>query len=219
MRRGTYECSRFRKAIVRNTFLHVTRHSSLVTCALAALSAVLPAFSHSACALETEHVESTYVEKQFRCEVIALLDAPASAVEAVLRDYESYPELDERILQARVLARPTPTTAMLETKLRACFGPFCRTVRRVEEVLESPQALSAVTDPGRSDVRFGETHTSIEAIDADHTRVVYRTSIIPGFWVPALGGRRWMLETMEAATLKLFRNIETRARDQTENPP
>jgi hypothetical protein len=206
---------------VRSTFLHVTRHSSLVTRAVLALCAslLLPGFSHSACALETERVESAYVEKQFRCEVIALIDAPASAVEAVLRDYESYPELDDRILQARVLARPTPTTAMLETKLRACFGPFCRTVRRVEEVLESPQALSATTDPDRSDVRFGETHTSIEAIDGDRTRVVYRTSIVPDFWVPALGGRRWMLETMESATLTLFRNVEVRARDRTENLP
>jgi len=172
---------------------------------------LVPAFGHSACALEAEQVDSSYADKQFRCEVIAVLDAPASAVEAVLRDYERYPELDDRILQSRVLARPTPTSAMLETKLRACFGPFCRTVKRVEEVSESANALSAITDPTRSDVRFGETHTSIESLADGRTRVIYRTSITPGFWVPAIGARRWMLKTLEDATLALFRNVESRA--------
>jgi hypothetical protein len=180
---------------------------------------LLPAFGHSACALETESVESSYAEKQFRCEVVALLDAPAAAVEAILRDYEQYPQLDARILQARVLERPTPTTALLETTLRACFGPFCRKVRRVEEVVESPQGLSATTDPMRSDVRFGETHTSIEAIDASRTRIVYRTSIVPGFWVPALGARGWMLKTLEDATLTLFENVETRAQGEAGSQP
>jgi hypothetical protein len=183
-----------------------------IVCALL----LLPAFGHSACALETESVDSSYAEKQFRCEVVALLDAPAEAVETILRDYERYPQLDGRILEARVLERPTPTTALLQTTLRACFGPFCRKVRRVEEVIESAQGLSAITDPNRSDVRFGETHTSIEAIDASHTRVVYRTSIVPGFWVPAFGARGWMLSTLEQATLTLFENVETRAQDEAE---
>lgn len=194
------------------SLLHVTRHPSLVARIAAALGAMLPAFSHTACAFETERVATAYEEKHFRCEIIATLDAPASAVEAVLRDYEAYPQLDPRILQARVLARPTPNTALLETRVRACFGPFCRTVRRVEEVTEAPAELSAITDPERSDVRFGETHTSIEAVDATRTRIVYRTSIVPDFWVPALGGRRWMLETMESASVTLFRNVEARAR-------
>lgn len=172
---------------------------------------LLPAFGHTACALETEKISSAYEEKEFRCEMVALLDAPAAAVEAVLRDYEAYPQLDARILQARVIERPTPTSAMLETTLRACFGPFCRRVRRIEEVQETPNALSAVTDPARSDVKSGETHTSIEAIDETRTRIVYRTSIVPGFWVPAIGGRRWMLRTLEDATVTLFKNVESRA--------
>ncbi|NLG78010.1 MAG: hypothetical protein GX535_17380 [Xanthomonadaceae bacterium] len=171
-------------------------------------------FADAARAFDVERAESVYEDKQFRCELVAMLDAPASAVEAVLRDYEGYPQLDERILQAQILARPAPETALLETKLRACFGPFCRTVRRVEEVVESPLALVATTDPTRSDVRFGETHTLIEAIDDSHTRIVYRTSIVPGFWVPALGGRRWMLATMNNATVELFRNVEARAQQR-----
>lgn len=195
---------------------HLTRHRPMRTAVLVALISLLPlpVFGGAACAFETEEVESAYANKQYRCEVVALLNAPASAVAAVLRDYEGYPELDERILQARVLERPTSTTALLETKLRACFGPFCRTVKRVEEVVEEPLALTATTDPTKSDVRFGETHTVIEAVDDTRTRIIYRTSIVPGFWVPAIGGRRWMLSTMEEATVELFQNVEARAQHQ-----
>lgn len=179
---------------------------------LITLLLLLPAVTFSACAMETERVASEFADKQFRCEFVALLDAPASAVEAVLRDYDAYPELDRRILEARVIERPSATTAMLETTLRACFGPFCRRVRRVEAVEEAPNELSAITDPARSDVRFGETHTVIEQVSATQTRVTYRTRLIPGFWIPALGARGWMLRTMEEATITLFENVEARAR-------
>lgn len=182
------------------------RRASLVP-----LVVLLPLVGRAACAFETEHVESVYQDKQFRCEMVAVLDAPAEAVQAVLRDYEAYPVLDARILEARILDRPTPETVRLETKLRACFGPFCRTVRRVEDVTESSLELSATTDPERSDVRFGETHTLIEPLDDTRTRITYRSSFVPGFWVPALGGRRWMLATMKDATVELFRNVERRA--------
>lgn len=170
-------------------------------------------FASAAHALELEHIETSYADKQYRCELVAVLDAPAQAVEAVLRDYERYPELDPRILQARVLERPSSNTVVLETELRACFGPFCRTVGRVETVNEAQHVLSAITDPERSDVRFGETYTTLEPVSDSRTRIAYRSSIVPGFWVPALGGRRWMLRTMEEATLDLFNRVEARAKE------
>jgi hypothetical protein len=185
-------------------------HSPILT----AILFFLPAVTYSACAMEAERVDSEFVDKQFRCEFVALLDAPVAAVEAVLRDYDSYPKLDRRILEAKVIERPSSTTATLQTTLRACFGPFCRRVRRVEVVEETPNTLSAVTDPARSDVRFGETHTVIEAVSSTQTRVIYRTSITPGFWVPALGARAWMLRTLEEATTTLFENVEARAQSQ-----
>ena len=182
-------------------------HAPLLT----ALLLLLPAVSYSACAMEAEQIQSEFGDKQFRCELVAVLNAPAAAVEAVLRDYDAYPELDRRILEARVIERPSETTAMLETTLRACFGPFCRRVRRVEAVEEAPNTLTAVADPERSDVRFGETHTVIEQVNETQTRVTYRTRLTPDFWIPAFGARGWMLRTMEKATITLFENVEARA--------
>ncbi len=167
-------------------------------------------------AFTVEHSDTRYVEKQYRCELTVTIDAPLDRVEAVLRDYEQYPELDPRILQAHVLERPEPAVAMLQTTLRACFGPFCRNVKRIERVEESPGVLAATTDATRSDVKFGETRTALERIDSGSTRVTYRTTIVPGFWIPAIAGRRWMLRTLEDATSNLFMNVEAKARAEAE---
>lgn len=167
----------------------------------------------SARAFEIEHSATHYRDKHYQFEFVALLDAPTDRVEAVLRDYERYPKLDPRILEARVLERPADYVVVLETIVRACFGPFCRNVKRVERVEESPRELAAVTDAARSDVRFGETRTML-SMSEGRTRVSYRTSVEPAFWIPRFVGRRWMLSTLEDATTALFMNVERRAKEE-----
>jgi hypothetical protein len=167
-------------------------------------------------AFEIEKSETRYADRRYQCDLSVKLDAPPDKVEAILRDYERYPTLDTRILQARVLERPEPNVVMLETTVRVCFGWFCRNVTRVERVQESEHALAATTDPSRSDVRFGETHTQLLPDENGGTLVHYRTSITPGFWIPAVVGRRWMLRTLEDATGDLFMNVEMRAKKEEE---
>jgi hypothetical protein len=181
-----------------------------------ALLAAVSLWSTAACAFEIEKSESRYSDRRYQCELSLRLDAPPDQVEAVLRDYERYPSLDTRILQARVLERPEPHVVVLETTVRACFVWFCRNVTRVERVQESELALAATADPSRSDVKFGETHTQLEPDESGGTLVHYRTSITPGFWIPSVVGRRWMLRTLQDATGDLFMNVEMRAKREAE---
>lgn len=158
-----------------------------------------------------ERADASFADKQYQFEMVATLDASIDSVWAVLRDYEHYPELDPRILESRVLERPEADIVMLQTTLRMCFGPFCRNVKRVERVEETQDALHAEADPARSDVRSGETHTTLEAADEYKTRVTYRTAIAPGFWIPPFVGRRWMLNKLRDASVELFERVEQRA--------
>lgn len=190
----------------------MSRRSNLVFAAFAAASL----WAGAASAFEIEHSETRYVNRRYQCELNVRLDAPIDKVEAILRDYERYPSLDTRILQARVLDRPGPGVVTLETTLRVCFGPFCRNVTRVERVEEQQHALAATADPSRSDVKFGETRTQLSPGEKGGTLVHYRTSITPSFWIPSIVGRRWMLRTLEDATGDLFMNVETRARAEQE---
>lgn len=169
-------------------------------------------------ALTIERSESRFVDKHYQFEFVAVLDAPVERVEAVLRDYANYPQLDSRILAATVEERPNDHTAILATTVRACFGPFCRNVKRIERVEESPLELKAISDPARSDVKFGETHTMLSVTEG-RTRVSYRTAITPAFWIPPIAGRRWLLNTLSDATVGMFQNVELQAQKHTAAVP
>jgi len=155
-----------------------------------------------------------FADRHYRFEMVVTLDAPVEQVEAVLRDYEHYPDLDERILTAKVLERPESEVAILQTVLHACFGPFCRNVHRVEQVTESHLGLVAISDPKRSDVKFGESYTALSPLEGGRSRISYRTDIVPDFWIPSLVGRRFMLNTLQDATTTLFRNVERKAQSR-----
>ncbi|HEX7114619.1 MAG TPA: hypothetical protein VF193_05770 [Steroidobacter sp.] len=183
---------------------------------LVALPAALVAAAGQASAFEVERSVARYSDRRFHYELEVELDAPLEQVLSVLQDYESYPSLDERILEARVLERPEEHVAMLKTLLRVCFGFFCRNVSRIERVEESPDSLVAIADPERSDVEFGETRTALSESEDGGTLVRYSTTIIPGFWVPRFVGRRWLLRTLEEATRDLFMNVEREAKEVEE---
>jgi len=182
----------------------------------AAVLAASSLWAGAAAAFEIEHSETRYANRRYQCDLNVRLDAPLDRVEAVLRDYEKYPALDARILEARVIDRPAPNVATLETTLRVCLGWFCQNVKRIERVEESQHALAAAADPSRSDVKFGETHLQLSPGEHGGTLVRYSTSITPGFWIPSVIGRRWMLRTLEDATTDLFMNVEMKARKEEE---
>jgi hypothetical protein len=178
-----------------------------LTAALLFAAATAPAF-------ELQEAVPQYADSEYRFEMTAVLDAPADAVERILRDYTGYPALDDHIIEAKVLERPAEGVAILATTLRVCFGPICRSVHRVERIEESPRALLALTDPMRSDMKFGETRMEITVLEEGRTRVAYRTRLQPDFWIPAIVARRLMLETLEDATIALFRNVEQQAQSR-----
>lgn len=182
--------------------------------ALAVLLSASPAH-----AFTIEHSEARYVEKHFTYELVVTLDAPIDRVDKVLRNYADYPSLNDRILAAKVLERPAPDVVTLETTVEVCFGWICRDVNRVEKVQESKYSLLAVADPARSDVKFSETRSELMPAHHGATRVKYVTNVVPGFWVPPLGGRRMMLKMLETETRDLFMSVERKAQQAQPGDP
>lgn len=191
----------------RMSALMLRQHCVLAVAALLAVIGWAPAH-----AFTIEHSEARYADKHFRYELVVTLDAPIDRVDEVLRNYAEYPSLNARILSSKVLERPEPDVVTLETTVELCFGWFCRDVTRVERVQESKYTLVAVADPERSDVRFSETRSELSPAHHGATRVKYVTNVVPGFWVPALGGRRMMLKMLETETRDLFMSVEEKAR-------
>lgn len=183
------------------------------------LAAALLLLTPIAGAFNIEHSEARYVDKHFRYELVVTLDAPIDRVDEVLRNYADYPSLNHRILSSKVLDRPTPDVATLETTVELCFGWFCRNVTRVERVQESKYSLLAVADPERSDVKFSETRSELSPAHHGVTRVKYETNVVPDFWVPPVGGRRMLLRKLETETRDLFMSVEEKARQPEPTPP
>ena len=174
-------------------------------------------FSVFACrsswAMDIQGTDAHYENGVYQLEMHVTIDARIDAVQAVLRNYRDYPQLDSRILEARELNRPAQAVVILYTRLRACFGPFCRNVDRVERVEERPNELLATVVPERSDIKSGSTHTQL-ASAGGRTIVTYNTQIVPDFWIPPVLGRRLMLRTLRDATTALFMQVEAHARAQ-----
>jgi hypothetical protein len=182
--------------------------AKVATWFIAAVSALI--LFDDASAMEVERADTQFKDREYRIELDLVLHEPAARVQAVLRDYVSYPSLGAGILEAKVLSRPDESTVMLYTKLRACSGLFCRTVQRVERVQESAFELLAIAVPEQSDVASGQSHTVLQTIEGG-TRVRYRLTVVPKFWVPPFIGRTVMLRTLRDVSLDLFRQIEVRA--------
>lgn len=188
---------------------HAPRQSSRSSL-VALLVLLISVVSQPSCALEVQHLQAEFQDGEYRLTMTALLAAPLPEVEAVLRDYAQYPQLDARILSSEVLHRSNATELELQTRINVCFSFLCRKVERVERVEERPGELLATVIPTRSDAERGSTRTQLTA-QGQHTRVTYVTDIEPKFWVPALLGRSLMLRSMREATVALFESIEQRA--------
>jgi hypothetical protein len=180
-------------------------------CASAAMLGLCALATATAQALDVQHAVTRYHGGRYELELEATLHAPATAIERVLRDYAAYPQLDHRVLDAKVLNRVNEHELLLYSRIRACFAFICRGVERVERVEERPFELVASAVPERSDVKFGLTETRLQTVGPSTTHLMYRTQIEPKFWVPRVFGRRTMLNTLRDATIELFDQVERSA--------
>lgn len=173
-------------------------------------------FATSASAIDVQRADTRFHDGRYELEVEATLDAPTADVQRVLRNYVQYPQLDARVLDARILERPSANEVVLYSRLRACVAAiFCRRVERVERVEERVNELVATAIPERSDVSFGLTQTQLSTTAERTTRITYRTQIEPKFWVPRLLAQRAMLNTLRDATIQLLTQVEKNAQHGT----
>ena len=173
---------------------------------LALCLSALPARS-----LEVGMIGTGLKDGAYRVVFQAVLDAPPDAVAAVLTDYAGYGELDPRIRSSEVLSRTRGGEVLIRTRVRVCAAFFCRNVERVERVTPGVSSLVAEVVPGRSDFRRGLTQTRWGAVRG-RTRINYTAEFEPDFWVPSIVGNRYAEKELRESTLKLFENVENRAR-------
>lgn len=149
-------------------------------------------------------------EQRYRIEARFLVDAPLAVVHALLTDYEQLSRLSPSILESKVVATPTPTQVRVKTRIRACVLIHCQTLRRVEDVRESPQRLVAVIVPEQSDFAAGRTEWRLTPQE-DSVRVDYRAELEPGFQLFPLVGPALMKAGLERELRAFLGQLQARA--------
>lgn len=143
----------------------------------------------------------------------AHLDAPPWAVFAVITDYENIHGLHRRIRESRIIRRIDPRTVEVFTVLKGCVAAvFCKSVRRVERIVETPPTeLLATVIPGQSDLASGSVRWRLESSDAG-TLLRYDSDMEPDFWVPGLLGDSLLQMSIRRTTEDMIQEVEIRAR-------
>jgi hypothetical protein len=158
-------------------------------------------------ALDVSHTDGRYL-----LSADLVIDAPPAAVRERLTDYANLSALNPSIRRSSVVPAQPPFDARVTTVIEACVQVLCRTLRRVEDVRETPERLVAVVVPADSDFRAGRTEWRLVPRGADAVLVQYRATLTPGFAVPPVVGTAMVRQGLERELRTLLRNLERLAR-------
>lgn len=123
------------------------------------------------------------------------MDTPLSreAVYAQLTDYAHLSLLNPSIRESKITGRDPDGNPRVQTRIRGCVAFFCKTMVRVERVIEMPPGLLSMKIlPQLSDFKSGWAEWSLQPTRSG-THILYRASIEPRFEIPALVGP-WLIK-------------------------
>jgi hypothetical protein len=155
----------------------------------------------------------------YRVNVLAIVDAPAQYVKAVLKDYKHTYRLNPSIVESEILPAPALGVSRVRVVVRGCVAFFCKDVGRVEDIRElTSDDFQAVVVPELSNLRSGTAVWNVRETGLQ-TRVRYQAYIEPDFFVPPLIGtyfvKRKLREELKISFSRLECVAQTEARRDT----
>ncbi len=131
------------------------------------------------------------------------LDADSAAVRRLLTDYDHLERLSPVVEKSQRVAPDADGHPRVRVTMHSCLLFFCRTVRKLESVVEQSDGGIVVTaDPAESDYRYSRAEWRIDAEGA-RTRLGYRAEHEPAFFVPPVIGP-WLVKARIRRELALL---------------
>lgn len=161
------------------------------------------------CALATPlAVDVSSRRGEYTVRVEATIDRPYAEVWMLLTDYDHLTRLSTAIQESRRVP-VDDATLVVDTVTRSCRLFFCRTVHHRQVVVESPpDRIVATTLPEHSNLREGEAVWRVVA-DGAQTRIEYRMTMRPAFFVPPLIGPAMVRTALKEEAEALIAGLET----------
>jgi uncharacterized protein YndB with AHSA1/START domain len=177
----------------------------LIIVGLALTSQVSPA-------AEISRVEVAHSDHRYTLSLEARIDAPPAAVFRVITDYDRIHRFHRSVQESRVLRRLDDHTAEVYTRVRGCVVVlFCRSIRRVERIVEMPpDRLLATVVPEQSDLTEGTVEWRLQPTEQG-TLLRYDSVMDPDFWVPSVLGDSLLQSTIRRTTLEMIQRVEAEA--------
>jgi len=162
---------------------------------------------------DVEVVQLSYKGERYFMTLEARIDASPEAVLGVITDYPAMPALHRRVKESRVVSQIDEHTSEVFTLLKGCIAfVFCKTVRRVERVVEiPPDELLATVIPERSDFAYGRVRWTLTP-HGDGTLLRYQSETEPKFWVPGLLGDALVARSLGRTAEQMIQRVEDQAR-------
>lgn len=158
-----------------------------------------------------EAAEVTHKAGRYSLDLTMRIDSDPQAVHDLVTDYERLERISDTIIESSLLDTSESEGPRRRLVMRLCILFFCFTSTMVEDVVEKTDGTvgTIVTTivPAQSDYRYGQSEWSITAAEPG-TRIYYRTTLEPDFWIPPLIGTWLMKKKMRSEAKRTILNLE-----------
>ncbi|MGD2055525.1 MAG: SRPBCC family protein [Gammaproteobacteria bacterium] len=175
-------------------------------------------YTVSAIANQLESYSITENNGEYVARVAIVLDAPAESVYGVLTDYRHIYRINPSIIESEILPARDDQTTRVRSRFEHCFAFFCIELEMVEDVVEVGEGqIVATTVPALSSFTSGNTMWHVRPFEDGKTRVLYRTSMTPKFFIPPLIGSLIIKSRLRSEIFSSFTRVECQARIMASN--
>jgi hypothetical protein len=162
---------------------------------------------------QVESLTITEIDGVFEVQIVALFDAPAEYVYKVITDYKHIYHINPSIIETQILPPPRDDIARVRNRLERCIAVFCIEMDLVEDIAEVNKWHLVVTAvPELSSFKSGRTMWHVRSFGDGRSRVQYRSSLEPKFFIPPLIGGAIVKSILQDEITTSFIRIECHAK-------
>ncbi|HSN18967.1 MAG TPA: SRPBCC family protein [Gammaproteobacteria bacterium] len=186
-------------------------------CASLAILIFLPVLAAGA---DFRSFDVSRADDTYQIQALVYLAAPPQAVFAVLTDYDHFTRISGSIVQSHRVRQLDANDALVYTDTRFCALFFCRHVKEMQKVTQTPPGdiVSTVLPEQSDNVKSGSASLHMQA-EGEGTLLHWRIRLQPGFWVPPLLGPYLVERSLRTEGHRSADGVEKLARERAHLAP
>ena len=179
---------------------------TLLACRIALVSSIV--LPHMATAVNIERAEIRFDDNTYHYVFETVIEANADRVRDVVSRFDQLHELNDSIVDSRVLERYGSGDLKRLLALRQCVLRICFDLRFVERVQEHGDGFTTTVIPAESTFRDGVAEWRLNAVSTNRTRLTISAAQTPDFWIPPVIGPFLLERVFLSEVAETCMNIE-----------